>query len=103
MIEGMTVPVSRLVRTAVMTWAIILSFSSTPCRAQLLYGSLVGNVTDESHGPVLGAEVTITKKETNLVRTAKTNEEGLYGFPNLPSGTYSVKVMMPGFADFQQG
>src|SRR5439155_4474723 len=71
-----------------------------PCSAQMLYGSLVGNVTDESHGAARGAEVTIINQEINLTRRAKTNEEGLYGFPNIPSGTYSVSVRMPGFSDF---
>jgi hypothetical protein len=39
--------------------ALPLIFSLRPCSAQMLYGSLVGNVTDESHGAARGAEVTI--------------------------------------------
>lgn len=77
-----------------------LTVLAAPAEAQVLYGSLVGNVTDESQGAIRGAEVTIANRETNLTRKALTNELGLYSFPNVPSGTYSVRVTMPGFADF---
>ncbi len=86
--------------TPLLLLLVALSFSPAPCLAQVLYGSLVGNVTDESQGAISGAEVTITNKETNLTRKASANEVGVYSFPNIPSGAYSVKVTMPGFNDF---
>src|SRR6267142_445084 len=68
--------------------------------AQVLYGSLVGNVTEESQSTVPGAEVTITNKETNFTRRVLTNESGSYSFPNLQAGHYSVTIKMAGFAEF---
>jgi hypothetical protein len=65
--------------------------------AQVLYGSIVGNVRDQTGGAVPGATVTITSKETNQVRTTTTNEEGGYNVPNVQSGTYEVKVAREGF------
>src|SRR5688572_17436168 len=94
------VPAAQSVRTPLLLLIVSLSFSPSTCLAQVLYGSLVGNVTDESQGAIGGAEVTITNKETNLTRKASANEVGVYSFPNIPSGTYSVKVTMPGFNDF---
>jgi hypothetical protein len=78
----------------------MLMLSPRQSAAQVLYGSMVGNVTEQSQAVVPGAEVTITNKETNLVRRVLTNESGSYSFPNLQPGNYSLTVKMAGFADF---
>jgi hypothetical protein len=70
--------------------------------AQVLYGSVVGNVTDPSHAAVPSATVTITNKQTNLSRETLTNDTGGYSFPSVPAGTYDVKVSREGFATFTQ-
>ena len=67
--------------------------------AQVLYGSIVGNVQDSSGAALPGATVTITSQETNLVRTAVTNETGAFTFTNVQAGTYSVKVSLQGFKE----
>jgi hypothetical protein len=79
--------------------AITIALSALPSvvYAQVLYGSVVGNVKDQSGAAVPGATVTITSKETNQVRTATTNEEGGYSVPNVQSGTYEVRVSRDGF------
>src|SRR4026208_1219763 len=69
-------------------------------QAQALYGSLVGNVVDDSGAIVPGATVTITHKETNQTREQATPENGTYSFPNLAPGTYDVVVTLPGFRTF---
>lgn len=70
------------------------------CNAQVLYGSIVGNVKDQTGAALPGADVTIVNTETNLTRHGITSEAGLYSFPTVPSGTYTVKVALPGFTDF---
>jgi hypothetical protein len=65
--------------------------------AQVLYGSIVGNVRDASEAPVPNAEVSATNRETNQSRQTVTNESGGYTFATLPSGTYDIKVSHPGF------
>ncbi len=67
--------------------------------AQVLYGSIVGNVQDSSGATLPGATVTITSRETNLARTAVTNETGAYSFTNVQAGTYDVKVTLQGFKE----
>ena len=62
-----------LLRATSVLMLIGLGLSPRWCEAQVLYGSLVGNVVDESHAAVRGAEVTITSKETNLTRRAMSN------------------------------
>src|SRR4051812_38271955 len=85
-------------------FAIILTtFIGLPAAAsaQVLYGSIVGNVTDESNLAVPGAAVKITQSETNQSREAVTNEAGAYTFPNVAAGTYEVDVTLPGFQQFR--
>src|ERR671912_2581525 len=67
--------------------------------AQVLYGSIVGNVEDSSGATLPGATVTITSRETNLARTAVTNETGAYSFTNVQAGTDDVEVSLQGFKE----
>jgi hypothetical protein len=69
----------------------------TAARAQVLYGSITGNVADTSGAVVAGATVTITHKETGQSRDGVTNTNGIYDFPTLQAGTYSIRVSKSGF------
>jgi hypothetical protein len=77
--------------------ALCLTLAARPAAAQILYGSLVGNVTDPSGAAVVNAAVTITHVETNQSRTTQTSDSGQYSFPTIPGGTYEIKVAAPGF------
>ena len=74
----------------------------TPSRAaaQAANGTLLGTVTDESGAGVPGATVTATEVQTNIPRTAISNESGYYTFTNLPSGVYRVEGELQGFKKF---
>ncbi|HKC89532.1 MAG TPA: carboxypeptidase-like regulatory domain-containing protein, partial [Blastocatellia bacterium] len=65
--------------------------------AQVLYGTLTGNVTDSGGAVVAGATVTITHKETGQSRDGVTDAQGSYDFPIVQAGTYMVKVTKSGF------
>ena len=71
-----------------------------PLHAQVLYGSIVGNVSDATGAAVPGATVTITHLETKATRDAVTDVAGAYRFTNVQSGTYSVVVQLTGFQTF---
>ena len=73
--------------------------ATAPARAQVLYGSIVGTVTDAQGAHVPGATVTIVNKETNLTRDTVTNEEGQYSLTNVLPGPYDVKVALTGFRE----
>ena len=68
--------------------------------AQVLYGTLTGNVTDPSSSAVPNAKVEATNVGTGVVRAANTDERGLYLFTNLQNGTYKVTVTAPSFRTF---
>jgi hypothetical protein len=85
------------------SWLIVVFAASLPvllphaALAQVLYGSLVGTVTDSSGLAVPGATVKITQTQTNQSRETTTNEAGGYTFSNVAAGTYQVDVTLPGF------
>jgi len=80
---------------AVAVWAA----AGTSAEAQILYGSLVGAVSDAQGGVVPGARVTIVNTDTNFTREATTDAQGGYSFTNVPSGPYDVKVTLQGFKE----
>lgn len=67
--------------------------------AQVLYGSVVGNVEDSSGGALPGATVTLVNKGTGLVQTAVTSSTGTFTFTNVQAGIYDVKVSLEGFKE----
>ncbi|MBA2353281.1 MAG: carboxypeptidase regulatory-like domain-containing protein, partial [Acidobacteria bacterium] len=65
--------------------------------AQVLYGSVVGNVTDNTGAALPGSTVTVTNKETGAVRETVTDETGAYRVPTLQPGSYRIVVGLTGF------
>src|SRR2546427_11088991 len=64
--------------------------------AQVLYGSVVGTVTDPSGAGVPRAHVTTTNRATSVVREADADENGHYTITDLPPGNYDHKVKASG-------
>src|SRR5215210_7335223 len=85
----------------VVAWAFILSVTSLTlpgaARAQVLYGSLTGNVTDSAGAAVPGATVTAVNAGTNVSKETTTNEDGIYQFSDLLPGVYKVTITGNGF------
>ncbi len=82
---------------------VLLAAGAVPrLEAQVLYGSIVGNARDPSGGGVPGAAVTITHLETRLSRETVTDATGAYAFSTVPTGTYALKVSLPGFKTFSR-
>jgi carboxypeptidase family protein len=59
--------------------------------------SLMGRVIDPQKAAVPAASIEATNVDTNLIYTAKTNNDGLFSIPNLPPGNYRVSVAKEGF------
>jgi hypothetical protein len=71
-----------------------LTFSA---QAQQTLGGITGTVTDNSGAVLPHTTVTLVGDQTQLTRTAVTNDEGSYLFVDLPIGTYSLKFTHEGF------
>ena len=85
----MTLSVLR--RPSVVVCALLAAFvvAAPMAHAQVLYGSLVGNVTDSTGAALPGATVTIEQTETKLTRELVTDSAGAYHFTAVPPGTYA--------------
>src|SRR5439155_12663766 len=90
-------------------WFLVLSCSAVltlvapgGAGAQLLQGTIDGNVTDSSQAAVPEAIVTAKDQQTNFTRETKTNSVGSYSLPGLPPGTYTITVSAPGFQSYTQ-
>ncbi|WP_031499525.1 TonB-dependent receptor [Bryobacter aggregatus] len=65
-------------------------------------GDAAGTVQDPQGAPVTGANVSITNLGTNATRSTVTNDQGLYAFPALVPGIYSIKVDAGGFKSYSR-
>jgi hypothetical protein len=75
---------------------VFLLFTSAACVSQVS-SSLSGSVTDSTGAAIANAEVTLTLKETNVTRTSRTNDQGQFGFTDVPSGAFVITVISQGF------
>ena len=71
-------------------------FVASDVRAQST-GSITGTVSDSSGAAIPDAVVTLTNTGTALIHTVETNTSGVFSFPNLPIGTYTMQISKAGF------
>ena len=69
--------------------------------AQVLYGNLVGNVTDPQQAAVTGAAVSIKSPSTGYSVDTKTDDRGVYEIRNVPPGVYGIRITAAGFTSFE--
>jgi len=60
-------------------------------------GSIQGSVSDSTGALIASASVTITNDATQVKRTVVSGRDGLYSFPNIDIGTYTLTVVALGF------
>ena len=68
--------------------------------AQVLYGSIVGTVTDQSGAVVPKAQVKAVDPRTGETRDVATDDAGRFTIGNAVAGTYDVSVSAAGFRTF---
>ena len=74
--------------------ALAVGLTAVPAGAQVLYGSVVGTVTDPDGLRVPGASVVITNTSNGLTRDTTTNHDGEYSIVNVQPGPYDVRITM---------
>ena len=80
----------------------VLAVLAMPAWAQTPSGEISGVVSDASGSVMPGVRVTLTNVATNNVRLAITNESGVYTYPAVPIGNYTLKVELEGFTTLER-
>jgi len=65
-------------------------------------GRILGTLTDQSGGVLVGATVTVTDTQRGTTRTLTTNQSGEYNSPNLLPSTYTVRAEAMGFKTIER-
>src|SRR5579875_1907152 len=76
--------------------AVLIVVCALTAVAQTGSGVVQGVVKDVSAGVIPGAKVTIIRTATMATSTTTTNNAGLFGFPPVPPGSYTIRVEAPG-------
>jgi hypothetical protein len=63
-------------------------------------GSIQGSIADATGAIIPGATVSVTNVATQVKQVAVTEGNGIYSFPNLAIGTYTVDVVAQGFQHY---
>ena len=78
--------------------AALLTLAATTVAAQGTGGIISGTVKDAQGGVLPGVTVTIRNDASGVTRTAVTETDGIYRFPALNPGRYTVTAELSGFA-----
>ena len=88
----------RRVMAKALTAAVLLALSVVATAAAQTSGIVTGAVTDPSGARIPGATVVLINEAQGTKSTpVVTNDQGVYTFPTVVPGTYSVEVSLSGF------
>ena len=90
----------RAARACVVSLAVAfaLFFALPFARGQANQGTIEGSVTDQSGSAVANAQLTAVQDATGVRFQTTSSADGLFTFPALPVGTYTIEVDHSGFA-----
>src|SRR5438552_8055430 len=86
----------KLLCTSVVVWA-FLGLAGTTYGQGGTTSTLAGVVVDSSGGVIPGADVVAKQNATGVTVSAVTNTDGVFSFPALNTGAYTVTVSLTGF------
>lgn len=76
---------------------VAVCLSELSLSAQVLYGSLTGNVLDKTGAVVPSSRIEATNISTGLLKTTRADDRGAFVFSDLQPGPYRVKISAPSF------
>jgi hypothetical protein len=90
-------PMTWLQRTLWCVLLLLISSGAAMAQNVVLTGAITGRVTDASKAVVAGASIVVRNLGTGVEQSSLTNHAGLFQFPSLMPGTYSVSASLQGF------
>src|SRR5580658_3357609 len=79
------------------SFAVLLALGAASRAFAQSTGSIRGTVSDPSGAAIANAAVTVTDTGSGINRDTRTNESGIFVFPDLPIGNYKLKISAAGF------
>jgi Carboxypeptidase regulatory-like domain/TonB dependent receptor len=76
--------------------------AGVPVVAQSGRGTLTGTVKDANGAVIQGAAISLKETQTGSSYDSQSGPEGLFTFPELPPGTYTLAVSATGFETYRQ-
>ncbi len=70
--------------------------------AQITESTLRGRVEDSAGNIIVSSAIVAQNDATGQVKTTSTDDNGLFTFASLPSGSYTIFVRVPGFKTYEQ-
>src|SRR5271170_7176808 len=97
--RGVSMKSHTVIRFSVAAALLVLTALVTPppAHGQQVMAAITGKVMDPSGAAIPAAKVTATDTERGSVWTTTSNPDGIYDLPQVPIGTYNVKVERTGF------
>jgi len=78
---------------------LVFTGASLTSRAQGVYGTVQGTVTDSSGASIPNTEVTSRELSTGITQKVATNQNGIYVLSSMRPGTYEISAHRAGFSD----
>ena len=96
--------ISRFGNTGVVSrFAILLCCAATLLPAQIAgTGNIQGTISDPTGAVVPHASVILTNTSTLVALKTTTDNAGVYVFPGIPVGTYTLAITAPGFREYER-
>src|SRR5947207_457406 len=91
----------NLFKPSALFFLMLVLLSATAVQAQVLYGTISGNVTDSTGAVISGASVVALNTDTGVSRTVTTNVEGIYLIQDLQPGTYILTITAASFGPYR--
>jgi len=79
----------------------VLAASAFTARAQGIFATLTGVVSDPAGSVISNATITLTDAVSGSSRETKTNDQGYYTFASVPVGSYNLSVEAAGFENYK--
>jgi hypothetical protein len=90
------------VTSATLSAVLIALWLAAPLAGQTTSSEVSGAVVDQTSAVIPEAKVTLQNEATSETRTVETNDAGIFVFPAIVHGTYTLKVEAGGFKTRQQ-
>jgi hypothetical protein len=100
--EAMSCKFKSLPTLAAVLCVVILTLVSRPMAQNIVTGGISGTVTDPSGAVISSATINLKSNTTGETQTTITGATGLYNFPLLKPGSYTVSISQTGFRTFNE-